>query len=406
MRKKKLHVQMLGDFTLAYNGEKLNLERNGYTKASQLLQYLLYYKGEPIHRDRLVEVLYGDGNVLSPQNNLKVNIFRLRKLIGGLGLPPGEYITQRHGCYTWEGQVDVELDTDRFERLAREAMNSRRSLENRREMLLKAIAAYTGEFLPMLSSSTWARAEAGRYRDIYVGLVKEACALLLQEGSGDSALAVCRKAVSLCPASEELHTLFISALLDLRNYQEASEAYEAAVRSLSLRSGGWTPGQEMLALRNRLHGGADKAEDIVEAIKRHAPGAHGKPGAYYCSFSCFVDCFNFVCRLAARSNQSIYVILGALTNEYGAPLELGGELDMAATALQKAISGSLHDSDLFTRYSPSQFLIMVGDINRENCEMVARRVSARFRELCPSESVQLTTSVVPGYDKSLQESET
>jgi DNA-binding winged helix-turn-helix (wHTH) protein len=104
MRKKKLHVQMLGDFTLTYNGEKLNLERNGYTKASQLLQYLLYYKGEPIHRDKLVEVLYGDGDVLSPQNNLKVNIFRLRKLLSGIGLPPGEYITQGHGCYTWEGE--------------------------------------------------------------------------------------------------------------------------------------------------------------------------------------------------------------------------------------------------------------------------------------------------------------
>jgi DNA-binding SARP family transcriptional activator len=404
MRKKKLHVQMLGDFTLTYNGEKLNLERNGYTKASQLLQYLLYYKGEPIHRDRLVEVLYGDGDVLSPQNNLKVNIFRLRKLISGLGLPPGEYITQGHGCYTWEGEVDVELDTARFERFSREAMNGRGSLENRREMLLKAIACYTGEFLPMLSSSAWARAEASKYRETYIGLVKEACALLLQEGSGDSALIMCRKAVSLCPTSEELHVLFISALLDLRNYQEASEAYEAAVRCLSVRSG-WTPGQGMLALRNRLRGGADKAEEIVEAIKRHAPGTRGKPGAYYCSFSCFVDCFNFVCRLAARSNQSLYVIMGALTNEFGTPLELGSELDMAASALQKAISGSLHDSDLFTRYSPSQFLIMVGDINRDNSEMVARRVSARFRELCASDSVQLTTSVVPGYDKTLQDSE-
>jgi hypothetical protein len=111
----------------------------------------------------------------------------------------------------------------------------------------------------------------------------------------------------------------------------------------------------MLALRNRLRGGADRAMEIVDAIKRHAPGTHGKPGAYYCSFSCFVDCFNFVCRLAARSNQSLYVIMGALTNEFGTPMELGSELDMAASALQKAISGSLHDSDLFTRYSPSQF---------------------------------------------------
>ncbi len=33
------------------------------------------------------------------------------------------------------------------------------------------------------------------------------------------------------------------------------------------------------------------------------------------------------------------------------------------------------------------------------------RVSARFRELCASESVQLTTSIVPGYDKALQDSE-
>ena len=255
MKKKKLYVQMLGGFSLTYNGEKLTLERNGYTKASQLLQYLLYHKGEHIHRDRLVEVLYEEGDVLSPQNNLKVNIFRLRKLLSETSLPPGEYIVQGHGCYTWEGELDIELDTSRFERLAREAMNGRGDLDGRRELLLRALDCYTGEFLPMLSFSPWAAAEAKKFRDIYVVLVKDTCSILLQKGSGDSALALFHQAVSLCPDSEELQTLYISSLLDLRNFQEAAETYDAAIRHFSEKSG-WTPAPEMLALRRRLRGGA------------------------------------------------------------------------------------------------------------------------------------------------------
>ena len=84
-------------------------------------------------------------------------------------------------------------------------------------------------------------------------------------------------------------------------------------------------------------------------------------------------------------------------------MELGADLDGAAEALQNAIFRSLHASDLFTRYSPSQFLILVEDITRPNCEMVAKRISQCFEELCDVKGVQLVTSIVPGYEKTEDE---
>ena len=397
MKKKKLYVQMLDNFALTYNGEKLVLERNGYTKASQLLQYLLYHKGRPIHRDELVSVLYEEGEVLSPQNNLKVNIFRLRKLLGETGLPSGEYITQGHSCYTWEGDLEVEIDAYHFEQLALEALNRRGSLESRRDNMLRAIDQYTGPFLPMLLNSAWALGEAAKYQELYIRLVEDASDILLQEGSGDGALAICRRAVTLCPDSEALRVRYISILLDLRNYPEASVAYDAAMRQLPQKEG-WQPSAEMLALRRRMRGGADMAGEIVAAIKQTGPLLDGRQGAYYCSFSCFVDCFNFSRRIAARSGKDIYVILVTITDSLGTPLELDDNLDRAAAAVQNAIFSSLKNSDLFTRYSPSQFLVMLEDITSDNCEMVAQRIRGRFEEASQASGVQLATSLVAGHD--------
>jgi len=398
LRKNKLYVRMLGDFTLSYAGKRLTLERNGYTKASQLLQYLLYRRGKPVHKDELVRILYEEGEVASPQNNLKVNIFRLRRLLEETGLPSGRYIAQTRGSYAWDSAMEVELDAFQFEKMAREALGGHGSPETRCVQLLRAAEAYTGEFLPMLRHSGWARVEAEKYKELYIRVVREAVAVLEQDGSGDGVRELFRRAATVCPGSEELQIGYISALLDSHRFREARDVHAAAVRTLSRAEEGWDPSPEFSVLERRINGDLSGADEIVGLLAQEDPAARGPRGTFSCSYTSFVSCFNFARRVAARGRQTPYLILCTLTERSGFAPEQGVRQERAADALREAVFSSLHDSDLAARYSTGQFLILVGDISREDCEKVARRLEERYAALTAEPEIRLVTDVAPALE--------
>ena len=124
MSQEKIKVQTFGGFSLSYAGALLQLERNTSTKASHLLQYLVCHWDRTFTKEELVAVLYKEDEVGDPVNNLKVNIFRLRKMLVAAGLPQEDYIVYQHGCYGWNKAFSVESDAEEFDRLYERAAAS------------------------------------------------------------------------------------------------------------------------------------------------------------------------------------------------------------------------------------------------------------------------------------------
>ncbi len=44
---------------------------------------------------------------------------------------------------------------------------------------------------------------------------------------------------------------------------------------------------------------------------------------------------------------------------------------------------------MYTRYSPNQFLVLLMEINQEDCEITYKRIYTRFKELCPGQKIQI-----------------
>lgn len=390
-----LYIQMLGGFSLSYGGQQIALERNSGTKATQLLQYLVFHKGERIHRDKLIDILYNDDDVLNPQNNLKVNIFRLRKLLAASCLPEDEYIVYSGGMYSWQGSVEVEIDAINFEKKAHMSADFRKSPDERIELLLDAVNAYTGEFLPIIASEPWVALESVRYKELFLTCVREANAALEAAERFSDCLELCNRAVKLCPYEEDIHLMRISAFLNMRAYQEALSAYGEASK-LFLEDLGISVSQEMLDIYRRISGSVRHTtsliEEVMENLRKDKPGS----GAYFCNFPGFMDSYLFISRMVERSGQSIFLMLSTLTDVHGVPLELGDKLNQAATDLQGAISFTLRRGDLFTRYSPCQFLMLLVGTNRESCDIVAQRVSNRFKEITEVRGVRIQHSFTSG----------
>jgi tetratricopeptide (TPR) repeat protein len=263
--------------------------------------------------------------------------------------------------------------------------------------MIKAIDMYRGEFLPMAATEPWVAFESVKYRDIYLSCVREVCQLLSTSGRHEEALEVCTKAARIYPYEESIHLMRISLLLDLHRYQEALSAYDEASRRL-LQDLGVTPSQNMIALYRRITGNIRHSLSVIEEVKASLTQDKPSEGAYYCTFPSFMDCYVFVSRLAERSGQSIFLMLCTLTDVHGVPLTLGEKLNQAAADLEKCIYKCLRRSDLFTRYSPSQFLILLIGINAENCNIVANRINAQFHKLTEARGVRIHHSFISGLD--------
>ena len=54
------------------------------------------------------------------------------------------------------------------------------------------------------------------------------------------------------------------------------------------------------------------------------------------------------------------------------------KLEVLSENLHLAIKGSLRRGDSFTKYSPSQFLILLVGTNQENCDLIFRRILDKF----------------------------
>jgi len=71
----------LGDNTLVFQGERINLSKNEY----RILLALMENKGKVVSRERLMERLWETDSFVD-ENTLTVNVNRLRKKLDGAGL--------------------------------------------------------------------------------------------------------------------------------------------------------------------------------------------------------------------------------------------------------------------------------------------------------------------------------
>ena len=110
-------------------------------------------------------------------------------------------------------------------------------------------------------------------------------------------------------------------------------------------------------------------KELLEQIKR--------PGAYCQDYETFKGIYRFLARGIIRSGQKACVILLTMVNEEGGT-PLLQEKDMLMEQLGETIGDTLRIGDVYTRYTSSQYLLLV--INAEKCQadLIAQRIRERF----------------------------
>ena len=389
-----LQISMLGGFSLAYpGGAAIDYQSNRSNKLWMVLAYLLTHRGKQITQDELIDILWADEDIDNPANTLKTLRHRLCSMLDELGGMPGkEMIRYNHGIYAWNEEVDCIIDIDLFSTycaLAEQEQNP----EQKASYYLNAIEYYGGDFLPKLSSEMWVMSTHAYYHAEYLRVVKKCIALLQDTKRYYEIITVCRKAVAIELYDEELHRELIYALVNTGAKQSALSHYEK-VKETFYREFGLNLSEDLVELYKQIIAESNDYEVDLSIIKEQLQ-EEAAPGAFYCEYALFKEIYRLMTRMLERNGQSVYLCLISVTDKNGKRIVNTKKQSEAAGKLRTAIQFSLRRGDVFTRYSVSQYLVLLSAINYENTEMVLDRIQANFRRDNPNLAVRLVKSSRP-----------
>lgn len=370
-----LKVHMLGGFSIVYGDNPISFRRNSATKATKLLQILLYSGPAGVARSRLLENLYGREELADVANNLRVTAHRLKKMLVDAGLPEYDYIKIKNGIYHWDSPMETEVDALEFSGLIENA-EKEEDKPRKMEMMKKACEMYTGELLPNLSGEDWVLMESVQYKHKYFNALQQVCDYLKERREYEEILKICTPACEMYPF-DEWQSVKIDCYIALNRYKDALKEYEDTAK-LFFEELGISPSEKMMDQFKAMSGHMSHEPRAINEIKGGLKEEAEENGAFYCSLPSFRDGYRLVRRIIERNGQSVYLMLCTITDGKGYPMENTDKLNMLSGELYQSIKHCLRRGDSFTKYSPTQFLVLLVGTNKENCSIIFDRISRHF----------------------------
>ncbi len=368
-----LYVTMLGHFMMTCGEQQISFKSNTTTKSLKLLQILLYETAVNggISRSHLLKNLYEQEELCDMANNLRVTVHRLKKLLFQSGLPEYDYIQIENGTYRWNSPMPTKIDAAEFEQLVSAAQKASDPAQ-KTALCAQACSLYRGFFLPSMSEDDWVIVNNIRHKKLYEYAFLQLCDSLKRSREYEKILELAATAIQLYPF-EEWQAIKIDALMALNRYHEAQQYYEETSR-MFFEELGISPSEKMMDLFEEMSLKMGRTHQTTKEIKEALSLSDYKTGAFYCNLPSFRDNYRLIRRLLDRLDVEVQVMICSLTDGYGHPLENKEKLEVLSETLHKAIRGSLRRGDCFTKYSPSQFLILVVGSNQKNCQIIYNRI--------------------------------
>lgn len=373
-----IYVKTLGGFSITVDGKEISDNNNQSKKPWSLLEYLVVFQKKDISVNELIETIWPDDPGVNPGGALKTLMFRSRKLLDPLGIPPQRLLVQQRGSYSWTQDIPTVMDIDQFEAICNQVLGSTSDTGDQTlSLCLEGLSLYKGDFLPKAEYESWVIPISTYYHSLYQKLVYRTIDLLLAREDYGQITSVCQTAIGIEPFDEEFHYYLVYALYKDNHTNQAVEHYNHTL-DLFYNEFSISPSDRFKELyktiRNKEQGINTNLDAIQEALREEASS-----GAFYCEFPVFQDLYQLERRAIERTGDSIYLCLLTVTDQSGQTPK-GTVLNRAMEHLSNAIRDSLRCSDVYTRYSISQYLILLPTVTSEKGGMVLQRITGNFRK--------------------------
>lgn len=377
---KKLEVHMLGGLTAWYGGKPIVLGKKGLSKSVQLLLLLLLNGDEGVSKEHIYEALYDWEDIIDKNNSLNNLIYRLKKQLVSSGLDKQEFIEIIGGVVRISPSFSVETDAAIFIESVEKGMQTD-DIEVKIKYLTEACNVYQGEFLPQLANESWVRVETEKMKNLFEKAIRELGPILQSREEYSVILDIYRKAAELYPF-EDWQISQIECLRMMNRFEDAYDVYQNTIKLYSTELG-MPPSQRIIDYMKMMSRNVSNDESEIGRIIDRLTESEKTDGAYYCEYPSFVDAFRYICRSTERKGQTVFLMLCEVKQDSSADgkeknlQDLGKKIDFN-------IGPTLRGGDLYTRYSSTQFIVLLTAIRRQDCEFVFKRINKYFRDNNPN----------------------
>lgn len=389
----QIKVCMLGRFSISHGQLSVSDSYNRTHQLWNLLEYLIAHRKHTVSQEDLISVLWPDEGSDNPSNALKNLVYRIRTTFSTIGFPfAKEMIVFHRGSYHWNNSLDCVVDVEEFERLIAEG-TAAASVENKLEKYQRALELYEGDFLPSSKCEEWVVSTGAYYHSKYFSCVFETLDLLMRRQQFDEARKIAEKAVMIDPFEENAHMFLIRALIRNDKQIKALEHYRR-VTELFYRELGVKPSESLRSLYREITKSVSNVESDIDMIRDDLAEQGQLGGAYYCDYEVFRSVYQLEARAASRSGEAVFIGLLTVASQEGELPDLR-LLNRAMELLLECICQSLRKGDVVSRFSPTQFVLMLPTLTYENGQMVLNRIGKRFRQEFRSKEITLHTNLLP-----------
>lgn len=387
-----LSVFTLGGCSIMYEGKSLDFKTVNSKTIWTLLQYLIRHRGRVVTNSELIEHLYPEDKSDQPQSALKTLVHRAREKLGQLGYLEGkEMLLQRSGGYFWNADIPIWVDAEEFDALVKKAASLQDDQPAKLQLWLDAIHLYKGDFLPDFAFDAWVLPVAAYYRYLYA----ETASLCLEEltdlGQYATAVSLAQNAIAIEPYEERLYYYLILTLIHTNQISAAKAQYENMAQRFYSEFG-VTPSTELQELYKKLAVSRNGVELDLSIIKDQMREAEQQTGAFYCEYEFFKDIYRLEVRSAKRKGSPIHICLMNVSGKDEAPLSKKVHTNVMKK-LAESIQTALRSGDVYSRYSISQYVILLPNANYENSQLVLKRILKKFRQTTSYPQVEITYSL-------------
>lgn len=387
-----IKVKTFGEFSMTYGDNVINDQDNRSKKSWTIIEYLVANHTHSITQSQLIELLWTEDSIGdAPENALKTCIHRAREVLDKLKYgKDSKMILHKRGTFSWNSEVKLDTDFDRFEELC--AIGSDRAIDKleRIDKYKLATELYGGDFLPKCSGDDWATPIITYYHSLYVKSVHEYLTLLEEQNMYQDMIDCCCKATVIDQFDELIHYYFILALYRQGKQKAALERYEY-VLNLYYNNYGINPSQKLKSLHEEILKSEQSFEADLSVIETDLKDQCAKRGAFKCQYTIFKSIYRIQARSIVRTGQSIYLCL--ITLNEPAKLVDTKPLTTAMNRMSEIITNSLRSGDVFARYSKNQYIIMLPSACYENSIMIGERILKNYDNSRPKLAIRASFAV-------------
>lgn len=386
---KTVTMQLFGGFSLRCGDTVLEEEAIRSNKLTRLMIYILMNRESAVPHQKLIDIFWEDEESKSPEGALKNLMYRARNVLKVLG--PENFICTKHGSYQWNPEITVEADFEQFEQMITRLRQPDISQAERKQLCQDVMSCYKTNVSVTVAAESWMLSKAAWYETMYMNTAKHLCEILEQEESWFELELICNQVLNVDNFDEEIHCWLMRSMAGQKKYDQITVHYEKAKKLFYENMGIRTPEKLRDTFRKVLPENSAFITDIISLLDETKE--HETPkGVYFCDYQIFRQIYRIEARRVDRLGVVEHLMLITLSKKGTSRMNQVYDKAMITEMelLEETIRTNLRTGDVASRYSPTQFILLLPTCTYESGGIVFRRLESNFRAKGGRSAYELT----------------